>query len=157
MSDFGEKYWCSNGEKRKSENIDSTFRKELPEDELFTITSKAYSVEKHSETECSKYSCYYQKETESLILILDEKVKFSNFSRCIMVDLIDFAERLNVKLISLLICKKNPEYAKFLQGMLTIGFEQNQNAKSTKLDGKVFRILSLKMNTLKDGIVEIDF
>lgn len=132
-------------------------RNEFPEGQSFTISSKIFNVETHSEEINSIYKCYYQKETESLLLFIDETVEYANFSKDMIIDIIDFSEKLSVKLISFLICKKNPEYNKYLQGLLTIGFQINNSVKSIQIEEKLYRVLSLKMNKKIEDITEIDF
>lgn len=157
MVDFGKTYWLSNGKKRQTEEIDSTLKGELPQGKLFTISSKLFNIEKHAEEIFSTYNCVYVKDNETLCLILDEKVKYADFSREIIVNLIEFAQKIGVNLISLLVCRNNKDYVKFIQGMMTVGFEQNKDVKSTKIDGKIYRILSLNMANLKEEIQDVEF
>ena len=141
----------------QSDEINASLKGEFPQGKLFTISSKLFNIEKHSEQVFATYKCIYQKETETLCLILDEQARYADFSREIIINLIEFSERIGVKLISLLICRANKDYVKFIQGMMTVGFTQNKNVKSTKINGKVYRVLSMEMSNLNDEIQEIEF
>ena len=72
-----------------------------------------------------------------------------------MMNLIDFAQKLGINAIFLLLARKNPEYVKLLQGMMTIGFENDSSTKTTKIEGKVYKVL--KMNLKQEDIEELDF
>ena len=51
--------------------------------------------------------------------------------------MMDFAQKLGIMAIILLIARKNKDYVKLLQGMMTVGFEHDQQVKTTKIDGKM--------------------
>ena len=72
-----------------------------------------------------------------------------------MMNLIDFAQKLGINAIFLLLARKNPEYVKLLQGMMTIGFENDSSMKTTKIDGNTYKVL--KMNLKQEDIEELEF
>ena len=43
--------------KRQTEEIDATLKNELPQGQLFTISSKLFNIEKHAEEIFSTYNC----------------------------------------------------------------------------------------------------
>lgn len=120
------------------------------------MSSKLFSVPKQSEEIYSSIRCVYHKDSESLCLILDNNIRYTDLSKEIIINLIQFAQNINANLITLLISKSNRDYVKFIQGMLTVGFEY-ADIKSAKIEGKVYKILSMKMETLNKEMEEIEF
>ena len=68
----------------------------------------------------------------------------------------ELSRKLEIDTIYLLINRKNKEYIKILQGMLTVGFEQEQQMKTAKIGVLVYKVLKME---LKEGeeIEELDF
>lgn len=73
-----------------------------------------------------------------------------------MLNLMELSRKLEIDTIYLLINRKNKEYIKILQGMLTVGFEQEQQMKTAKIGVLVYKVLKME---LKEGeeIEELDF
>ena len=69
-----------------------------------------------------------------------------------MMNLMDFSQKISISSIYLLICRKNKDYVKLLQGMLTVGFTNDDITKTTQIDGKNYKILKMSIN---DGLNEI--
>lgn len=68
----------------------------------------------------------------------------------------ELSRKLEIDTIYLLINRKNKEYIKILQGMLTVGFEQEQQMKTARIGVLVYKVLKME---LKEGeeIEELDF
>lgn len=73
-----------------------------------------------------------------------------------MLNLMELSRKLEIDTIYLLINRKNKEYIKILQGMLTVGFEQEQQMKTARIGVLVYKVLKME---LKEGeeIEELDF
>ena len=74
-----------------------------------------------------------------------------------MMNLMDFSQKLSINSINLLICRKNKDYVKLLQGMLTVGFTNDDVAKTTQIDGKNYKILKMSLSKAQAEIEEVDF
>lgn len=72
-----------------------------------------------------------------------------------IVNLMQFAENMNIKNLIMLIDRKNKEYVKVLQGMLTVGFKNDENMKACKIAEKDYKILKMIMK--KEEIEEVPF
>ena len=157
LVDVGKTHWIANGKKQESNFISKSLKNELPKNTLFNISSLVFNIESHKEEVLSKYSCFYNSSNESLCIMIEETSKYVDFSRETMMNLMDFAQRLGIEAIFLLIARKNKEYVKLLQGMMTVGFEQEEQMKTTKIGGKVYKVLKMKLKQQPDEIQEIEF
>lgn len=157
LVDVGKTHWFANGKKQDSEFISKNLKNELPKNTLFNISSLVFNLESHKEEVLSKYSCFYQQSSESLCIMIEDTAKYVDFSKEIMMNLMDFAQKLGINAIFLLIARKNKEYVKLLQGMMTVGFEQEESMKTTKIEGKTYKVLKMNLKQVPDEIQEIDF
>ena len=69
----------------------------------------------------------------------------------------EFAQKLGINAIFLLIARKNKEFVRLLQGMLTVGFEQEEAINTTSIGGKVYKVLKMNLKQTPEEIQEIDF
>jgi len=53
--------------------------------------------------------------------------------------------------------RKNKEYVKILQGMMTVGFTNDPKFKFTKISNKEYKILKMGLVWQQEGIEEIYF
>ena len=123
---------------------------------LSLIFRPLFSTLKSKEEVINNYSCFYKKENNSLCFLIEEHAKVADFSKEIMLNLMELSRKLEIDTIYLLINRKNKEYIKILQGMLTVGFEQEQQMKTAKIGVLVYKVLKME---LKEGeeIEELDF
>lgn len=154
---MGKTQWMKNGQKQNDDYFCKEIQDEIPKNTLFNISSLVFNHEKRQEEVLSQYSCYYNKPEESLCILIEETAKASDFTKEIMMNLMDLAQKINVKAIYLLICRTNKEYVKLLQGMMTVGFEQESTIKTKQIEGKVYKILKMNIQSLPDEIQEIEF
>ena len=87
--------------------------------------------------------------------MIEDSTKYRDLSKEMIVNLMQFAENMNIKNLILLIDIKNKEYVKVLQGMMTIGFKIDENMKVCKIAEKDYKILKMIMK--KEEIEEIPF
>lgn len=71
--------------------------------------------------------------------------------------MMDFSQKMAIKNIVLLIERKNKDYVKILQGMMTVGFSNDPNMKMTKIGNKDYKVLKMTMKNIPDDIEEIAF
>lgn len=155
--DMGKTQWLKNGQKQNDDYFSKDIQNEIPKNTLFNISSLVFNIEKSKEEVLSQYSCYYNQQEESFCVLIEETGKAAQFTKEIMINLIDLAQKLSVKAIYLLICRKNPEYVKLLQGMMTVGFEQESTIKTKEIEGKVYKILKMNIQSFPEEIEEIEF
>lgn len=53
--------------------------------------------------------------------------------------------------------RKNKDYVKILQGMMTVGFAGDSNLKMTKVGGKDYKVLKMTLKAQTEEIEEIAF
>lgn len=74
-----------------------------------------------------------------------------------MINLMEFGQKLGINSIFLLITRKNKEYVKILQGMMTVGFEYEPQIKTATIGGTVYKILKMDLKGESDDIQEVEF
>lgn len=73
------------------------------------------------------------------------------------MNLMEFAQKMNIKNLILLLDRKNRDYVKILQGMMTVGFTNDATLKTTKIGNKEYKILRMTMKVVQEEIEEIAF
>jgi hypothetical protein len=89
--------------------------------------------------------------------MIEEGTKYSDLSKEIVMNIMDFANKMSIKNIILLIERKNKDYVKILQGMMTVGFGNDINLKMTKISGKDYKVLKMTLKGVSEEIEEIAF
>ncbi len=72
-----------------------------------------------------------------------------------MMNIMSFAERMNIKNLILLLDRKNKDYIKILQGMMTVGFVNDTTMKVCKVADKEYKIMRMTMKSV--AVEEIPF
>lgn len=155
--DMGTTTWYRNAEKQDADFLSTSLKTELPKNSLFLINSLVFNLEKHEREVYSKYYCFYDETENSLSIVVSDKAKYSHFSREIMMNLMDFVQKTKINTIYFLLNRKNGQYVKILQGMLTVGFEYEEKLKKVEIDGGVYKVLKMNMKDVPDEIEEVDF
>ena len=137
--------------------MNESLKEKIPKNTIFNINSLVFNIESHQEEILSKYDCYYNSDNNSFYIIIGDNAKYSDFSKEIMMNLMDFSQKLSISSINLLICRKNKDYVKLLQGMLTVGFTNDEVTKTTQIDGKNYKILKMSLSKAQAEIEEVDF
>ena len=137
--------------------MNESLKEKIPKNTIFNINSLVFNIESHQEEILSKYDCYYNSNNSSFYIIIGDNAKYSDFSKEIMMNLMDFSQKLSISSINLLICRKNKDYVKLLQGMLTVGFTNDEVTKTTQIDGKNYKILKMSLSKAQAEIEEVDF
>jgi hypothetical protein len=132
-----------------------TLKGQLPENTLFNISSLVFNLENNREEVLNKYNCFYNPSMEALCIMIEEGTKYSDLSKEIVMNIMDFAQKTAIKHIILLIERKNKDYVKILQGMMTVGFGNDANLKTTKIGNKDYKVL--KMMIKAEEMEEIAF
>jgi hypothetical protein len=74
-----------------------------------------------------------------------------------VMNMMDFATKMSIKNIILMLDRKNKDYVKILQGMMTVGFTSDSNVKMTRVAGKDYKVLKMTLKTQTEEIEEIAF
>ena len=82
----------------------------IPKDSLFNINSHIFNIQNNRKEKRSTFDCFYSPSTESLSVIIEEKNKYSELSKEIVINLIEFAEKVNAKTLLILMDRKNKDY-----------------------------------------------
>ena len=137
--------------------MNESLKEKIPKNTIFNINSLVFNIESHQEEILSKYDCYYNSNNNSFYIIIGDNAKYSDFSKEIMMNLMDFSQKLSISSINLIKKKKNKDYVKLLQGMLTVGFTNDEVTKTTQIDGKNYKILKMSLSKAQAEIEEVDF
>jgi hypothetical protein len=105
----------------------------------------------------SKYNCFINPSLEALCIIVEDITKYSDLSKEIVINLMTFAQKMGIKNLILFLDRKNKDYVKILQGMMTVGFSNETSMKTCKLGEKDYKILKMTMNLVQEDIEEIPF
>ena len=113
------------------------------------------SITKHKKEILTKYKCYYDEGTNSLNILITQDLCFADFTKEIMMNLLEMSQKLCIETIYFLVAKKNPQYIKFVQDLMIIGFEVDTNTKTVNIEGNVFKVLKLQVKDQDDEIEEV--
>ena len=89
--------------------------------------------------------------------MIEQGIKYSDLSKEIVMNMMDFTERMSIKNIVLLLDRRNKDYIKILQGMMTVGFTNEEKMKTVKISEKEYKVLKMTLKHLQDEIQEIAF
>ena len=132
-------------------------KQQLPENTLFNISSLIFNLENNKEEVLNKYNCFYNPALEALCILIEEGTKYSDLSKEIVMNMMDFACKMSLKNIILLLDRKNKDYIKIMQGMMTVGFVNDNLMKTTKISGKDYKLLKMAIKNNTEEIEEISF
>jgi hypothetical protein len=141
---------------RRGDNL-KNMKNKLPENSLFNISSLVFNLENSKEEVLHNYSCFFNPSLEALCIMIDDGTKYSDLSKEIVMNLMDFTQKMQIKNIILLLERKNRDYVKILQGMMTIGFQNDSSLKITKVGGKDYKVLKMQIKLQPEEIEEIAF
>ena len=143
----GASRWFSCGEKLNTSSLSPEFKTRIPKNKIFEISSKFFDITKHKHEVLSKYECFFDEASNTLTLILTEKISFSEFSKEIMMNLFTFSQKVGIDMICFLLSKKNPQYARILQDLMIVGFKPNEKKKEISIGSEVFKVMEIPANS----------
>ena len=139
----------NNGDKIKS-------KQKLPEQKIFRINSFIFNDEKEKQEIYTKYDCIYSQKENSIYLIFNQYVNYSEFTKDKLINILDFASSIGIDFIYILINKNNKYYSNIIQDMLLVGFEFGKNFPLFTIDGHIYKALKMSINDIKQEIKEIN-
>ena len=147
LVNMGASRWFSGGEKLNTSSLSPEFKTRIPKNKIFEISSKFFNITKHKHEVLSKYECFFDEASNTLTLILTEKISFSEFSKEIMMNLFTFSQKVGIDMICFLLSKKNPQYARILQDLMIVGFKPNEKKKEISIGSEVFKVMEIPANS----------
>ena len=157
LVDVGETKWYNGEEKQSNDFLNKDFKNQIPKSQIFEMNSLIFNITKHKKEVLAKYKCFYDENSNSLSLIITEDICFSDFTKEIMMNLFDFAQKVGIEIIYFLVAKKNSQYIRIVQDLMVVGFEIDEKLKTVNIEGNVYKVLSLPIKEENDEIEEIFF
>ena len=157
LVDVGETKWYNGEEKQNSDFLNKDLKSKIPKSQIFEINSLIFNITKHKKEVLTKYNCFYDEKSNSLSLIISQDVCFSDFTKEIMMNIFDFAQKVGIETVYFLVAKKNSQYIRIIQDLMVVGFEIDEKLKTVNIDGNVYKVLFLPIKEDYDEIEEVFF
>ena len=129
----------------------------FPEQKIFRINSLTFNNEKDKQEIYTKYDCIYSEKNNSLYLIFNENINYSEFTKDKLINIIDFSKSVGIDFIYILICKINTKYLNIVQDMSIVGFESEKNFPVFNIDGNIYKSLKMSIKDITQEIQQINF
>ena len=155
LVDVGSTRWFQGGEKKDSDFLNASLKRQIPKNKIFEINSLIFNITKRQKEILTKYKCYFEESSNSLNIILTQDLNFADFTKEIMLNIFEMSQKIGIETIYFLVAKKNPQYIKFVQDLMIIGFEVDTNTKTVNIEGNVFKVLKLQVKDQDDEIEEV--
>ena len=155
LVDVGVTRWFQGEEKKSSDFLNQNLKSQIPKNQIFLINSLIFNITKHKKEILSKYQCYYDEKSNSLTVLFTQDFCFADFTREIMINLLEFAQKVEIETIYFLVAKKNQDYIKIVKDLTIIGFEMDENTKSVTIEGNVYKVLMLSVKEQDEEIEEV--
>ena len=153
----GEVQWFLGGIQKSNDFINEGLKSQLPKKKIFKIDSLIYNVETQAKDLNISFDCSYDDETNSLSVIVNEKINHTNLTKEVALTLFLFIQRLQIDKLYLIVALKNPNYILLLQEMMTLGFQSEKSARSTNIEGDAYKILFVDTKDITSNIEEFGF
>lgn len=92
-----------------------------------------------------------------MCIMVEKDLKYVDLSKEMIMNFIEFAQNMKINNIVMLIDRKNKEYVKILQSMMTVGFSNEKTLKTVKIAETEYKTLKMSINLNKPEVQEIDF
>ena len=155
LIDVGKTRWFKGEEKQSDDFLSQNLKSTMPKNKIFLINSLIFNITKHKREILTKYKCYYDEGTNSLNILITQDLCFADFTKEIMINLLDLARKVGIETIYFLVAKKNEQYIKIVQDLMIVGFELDEKNKSINIDGNVYKVLKLSVKEQDEEIEEI--
>ena len=129
----------------------------FPEQKIFRINSLTFNNEKEKQEIYTKYDCIYSEKNNSLYLIFNENINYSEFTKDKLINIIDFSKSVGIDFMCVLMCKKNSKYLNIVQDMSIVGFESEKNFPVFNIDGNIYKSLKMSIKDITQEIQQINF
>lgn len=99
----------------------------------------------------------YSSDLNSLCVVLSEDMPYSELTKEIMLNFFYFASNTECSRMCFLLTRKNKDYIKFLQGLMTVGFKPDTKRNKFTYNNKDYKVMSIEINSKYDEVQEVDF
>jgi hypothetical protein len=89
--------------------------------------------------------------------MVEKGLKYADLSKEMIMNFIDFAQKMNINNLIMLLDRKNKDYVKILQSMMTVGFSNDKNLKIIKIADTDYKTLKMNINLNQPEVEEIAF
>ena len=143
LVNMGVSRWYQGEENLTNKLSNEDFKRKIPKNKIFEISSMIFNITKHRKETLNKYQCYFDEKSNCLFLILKENICFSEFTKEILMNLFDFSEKVEIDTICFLISKKNPQFIRILQDLMIVGFKSNEKIEETFIEGNAYKVMEI--------------
>ena len=149
----------SNGYSSSSINEESlkNLKNTISLDTPFVVNAMNYDNKSNDYYIGASFNLIFSSELNSLCIFLSEDMKYTDLSREIMLNFFYFAVKTEASRMCFLLTRKNRDYIKFLQGIMTVGFKPNTKNSKFTYEGKDFKVMTMEIPAKFDEVQEIDF
>ena len=152
---MGSTRWFQGGEKKDSDFPNASLKSQIPKNKIFEINSLIFNITKRQKEILTKYKCYFEESSNSLNIIFTQDLNFADFTKEIMLNIFEMSQKIGIETIYFLVAKKNPQYIKFVQDLMIVGFEVDTNTKTVNIEGSVYKVLKLPVKEQDEEIEEV--
>ena len=152
LVNLGAARWFSGNEKLNISSLNPEFKSHIPKSKIFEISSIFFNIAKHQKEILCKYECFFDEASNTLTLILNEHISFSEFTKEIMMNLFAFTQKVGIDYICFLLSKKNKQYGRIMQDLMIVGFKPNEKKKEITIEGNVYKVMEICAKS--DGEIE---
>ena len=157
LVDVGQTKWFNGEEKQDDSFLNKELKEQIPKGQIFEMNSLIFNITKHKKEVLTNYKCFFDEKSNSLSFIISEDICFSDFTKEIMMNLLEFSQKVGIETLYFLVAKKNAQYIRIVQDLMIVGFEIDENVKTITIEGKVYKVLMLPVKEESDEIEEIFF
>ena len=152
LVDVGQTKWFNGEEKQDDSFLNKELKEQIPKGQIFEMNSLIFNITKHKKEVLTNYKCFFDEKSNSLSIILTEDICFSDFTKEIMMNLLEFSQKAGIETIYFLIAKKNAQYIRIVQDLMIVGFEIDEKVKSVNSEGNAYKVLMLPIKEEFDEI-----
>lgn len=129
----------------------------LPKDKKFVVKAKHFSHHKNKYEDQSSFYLLFSSELNALCVLAGEKMKYSDLSRDVMTNLYYFGLKTHSTKMVILLNRKNKDFVKILQGIMTVGFKTSSDNQRFSYENVDYKVMTMEISKKHDEIQEIDF
>ena len=155
LVDVGSTRWFQGEERKNNDFLNQGLKAQIPKNQIFSINSLIFNITKHEKEILTKYQCYYEEQSNSLSVLFTKDFCFADFTKEIMINLLEFAQKVEIESIYFLVAKKNQDYIKIVQDLTIVGFEVDEKLKNVNIEGNVYKVLMLPVKEQDEEIEEV--
>jgi len=89
--------------------------------------------------------------------MVEKGLKYIDLSKEIVMNFIDFGQKMNIKNLIMLLDRKNKDYVKILQSLMTVGFAYEKALASVKIGDIEYKVLKMTVSSNQQEVEEIAF